>query len=424
MASIETDVMKTLLLLLPVLGMGIAARAESPDSIPNPRRRVGRSIHSSIYDGARVLNDAQKHRIDNVINALEKKTGAQMMVVTVRTLDEMPIEEWSRRVFNRIGIGRKGKNDGALWVFAMRDRKSRLEVGSGLRNRLTDARASALLDDPIRPAFRRGDYGGGILAGVQSASNTIEGITRTSPLVSPRPMGRSASSAGANGSELPSGSSFPAGNGGSVNTFPANSYPISSLPSSSGFPGVLVLIGVLVMGGIGSAVYLVSRPRKCPRCQTAMQESEAPEGELSEANQCELSLGSRSFVLLSCPQCGFSEIDSRAVSFSGYAQCEACQNWTAQKSSRVVQGATYSHSGLEEITQTCQFPPCGHVSRRERTLSRLQSSSSASAIGSGIGSSLSSSDSSSSSSSGSYDGGSSSDSGGGSSDGGGASGSW
>lgn len=416
--------MKTLLLLVPILGMGIAARAESPDSIPNPRRRVGRSIHSSIYDGARVLNDAQKHRIDNVINALEKKTGAQMMVVTVRTLDGAPIEEWSRAVFNRIGIGRRGKNDGALWVFAMRDRKSRLEVGSGLRDRLTDARASALLDDPIRPAFRRGDYGGGILAGVQSASNTIRGIARSSPLVSPRPTNQSASSAGlssssagGNGSGLPSGGSFPMGNGGPSNALPSNGYPISSSPSSGGFPGGLILLGVLVMGGIGGAVYLGSRPRKCPRCQTAMQESEAPFGELSAANQCEQSLGSRSFVRLSCPKCGFSEIDSRAVSFSDYAQCEACQNWTAQKSSRVVQGATYSHSGTEETTQTCQFPPCGHVSRRQRTLSRLQRSSSGSSIGS-------SSHSSSSSSSGSYDGGSSSDSGGGSSSGGGASGSW
>ncbi|BCM90553.1 hypothetical protein IAD21_02407 [Abditibacteriota bacterium] len=169
--------MKIALLLLTSLGLCLVARAESTDSIPNPRT----TNHSSIYDGARVLNDDEKHRIDDAINDLEKKTRAQMMVVTIQTLDGLSIEEWSNRLFNRIGIGHKGKNDGALFVFAMQERRSRLEVGFGLGDRLTDARSSEILNEQIRPAFRRGAYGDGILDGVQVAAHYIEGGGRLSP---------------------------------------------------------------------------------------------------------------------------------------------------------------------------------------------------------------------------------------------------
>jgi uncharacterized protein len=110
--------MKTALLLLASSGLCLVARAESPDSIPNPRQ----TNRSSIYDGAHVLSNAEKHRIDATINALEKKTQAQMMVVTVQTLDGVSIEKWSNDLFRRIGIGRKGKDDGALFV----------AIGSGL----------------------------------------------------------------------------------------------------------------------------------------------------------------------------------------------------------------------------------------------------------------------------------------------------
>jgi len=424
----DGNAMKIAPLLLLVLTLAAKARAESPDSIPNPRGRVGRSIHSSIYDGARVLSDAQKHRIDGAINALEKKTGAQMMVVTVQTLDGIPIEEWSNTLFRRIGIGHKAKNDGALWVFAMRDHKSRLEVGPGLQDRLTDARATAILDERIRPAFRSGDYGGGILSGVQTAASTIEGGTRPAASHSPSATHQTASPArntfpSSKGNVFPGQNNLPPGNNFPSNSYPPNFYPSNSAPSPSGFPSGLILLGVLGMGGVGGLVYFNLRPRKCPQCGGAMQETEAPTEELSPANQCEQQLGSRRFVRLGCPKCGFSQIEPRSGSSSGYAQCDACQNWTAQRESRTIRRADTNSSGLEETIETCVFPPCQHVSRRERTIARLTRSSSSGGFVGGF-SGGSSSDSSSSSGSSGYDGGSSGSYSGGDSDGGGGSSSW
>lgn len=416
--------MKSAFLLLPVLALCTVARAESPDSIPDPRQ----TNRSSIYDGARVLDNAQKQRIDARINALEKKTGAQLLVVTVQTLDGMPIEDYANSVFRRIGVGNKGNDEGAMFLFAIRDHKSRLEVSPGLQDRLTDARGGVILREDVPPAFRRGDYGGGILIAVQSAANIIEGGKRpvspsqTAPHFPPSASTSSPSSGGsgkvASSNGFPSNSSFPSG------SFPStNSYPAAS-PSSSG--SGLLWLGLLAAGGIGGLMYLGSRPRKCPRCQTDMQETEAPSSELSPANQCEQAIGSRHFARYSCPKCAFVQIEPRNVAFSRFTQCAACRNLTAQRISRVLQQPTYTSTGVEETTEQCLFPPCQHVSRRQRTLSRLQRSSSGVVVigggmggfGGGFGGD------GGGSSGGGYDGGASGGFGGGDSDGGGASGSW
>ena len=409
--------MKSALLLFPVLALAAVARAESPDSIPDPRK----TNRSSIYDGANVLNNADKQRIDARVGELKRTTDAQLTIVLVQTLEGMPIQEFANTLGRRIGVGTKGKDNGLLFLFAIKDRKSWIEVGPGLQDRLTDARSAAITREQILPAFKEGRYGSGILSAVQVASNYIEGGTR--PVAPPVNTTNSVPSTSSSNGQR---------SGSSSNSFPTNSY---NPPSSSGsFPGGLVLLGVLAMGGIGGLVYLGSRPRKCPRCQTAMQQSPAPASELSPANQCEQFIGSRSFTRFGCPKCGFAQIEGHTNSFSGFTRCEACNNQTARQTSELLQQPNYNVGGIEETTNECVFPPCRHISRRQRTLPRLQrSSTGAVIIGSGIGSVLGSGLGSSSGSGdwggssgggGGYDGGLSDSSGGGDFDGGGGGSDW
>ncbi|BCM90552.1 hypothetical protein IAD21_02406 [Abditibacteriota bacterium] len=398
--------MKTALLLFASLAFCLVARAESPDSIPDPLK----INHSWIYDGARVLSDAEKHRIDDAINDLEKKTRAQMMVVTVQTLDGMSIDDWSNTVFRRIGIGRKGKDDGALFVFAMQDHKSRLEVGLGLESKITDARSGEILRQQITPAFRRGAYGDGIFDAVQVAINYIQGGGRPAP----RPT------SGSNSPARPANSgSFPS-NGSSPST--SYSPPTSGSSGSGGGGGILLLLGVLAVGGIGTIVYVSTRPRRCPQCNTAMTETEAPDSELADFEQVERRMGSRSFHRFLCPKCGYTDIEKKDASFSGVTHCSQCHHRTARTHTRTISSATYDFGGEEEVTETCEYPSCRHINRHRRSTPQLVRPSTTSSSSSFGG--FSSSDSSSSSSSSSYDGGSSSSSGGGDSGGGGASGSW
>ncbi len=427
--------MKSAFLLLPVLALAAVARAESPDSIPDPRA----TNRSSIYDGARVLSAAQKKRIDARVGEVKRTTGAQFTIVTVRTLDGMPIQEFANSVFRRIGIGQKGKDDGALFLFAIEDHKSWIEVGFGLEDRLTDARSGAIAREQIRPAFKNSDYGGGILSGIEVAANYVEGGTRPtpSPQLSPKvapPISSGAPSSNGNGNGLspntnrfPSNNTFPSGS-----YSPTNVYPVTSAPSGSG--GGLLLLGLLAAGGIGGLMYLGSRPRKCPRCKTDMRETEAPASELSPANQCEQAIGSRRFLHFGCPKCGFFQIEPHTNAFSHFTHCAACRNLTAQRTARVLQQPTYTYAGIQETTEQCLLPPCRHVSRHQRTLPRLQRSSSGVVIiggglggfGGGLGGGMGngSGDSGGGFDGGSYDGGLTDVSGGGDSGGGGGGADW
>ena len=73
------------------------------------------------------------------------------------------------------GIGQKGKDNGALLIVAPNERKVRIEVGRGLESQLTDAMTKLIIENAILPAFRRGDFAGGIRAGVRDIKDVVLG---------------------------------------------------------------------------------------------------------------------------------------------------------------------------------------------------------------------------------------------------------
>lgn len=396
-------------LLVFMLLWSALARAESPDSIPNPRQ----SNRSSIYDGAQVLSASEKQRIDKAINALEKRTGAQMLVVTVQTLDGQSIEEWSNTLGRRLGVGRKGKNDGALLVLAIRDRKSRVEVGFGLEDRLTDARAAAIARERIRPAFQSGAYGESILGAVQAASNYIEGGSRPTPTASRATPATPPRSSSPHQSVAPDGAPRDF-------VVPDSSRPdgVFRAPQPEpDFSGGWILIA-LVTGGAGAVLYAASRPRPCPKCKAGMKKVFAPDDTLSDAQRCERALGSRVFWRYGCPKCAFADVHGQNAS-SEFHECQHCGNRTASTTAQTVVSPSYAAPGLQEITSACAYPPCRFVSRREQGLPRLEQSSGIILIGGGgFGGGFGGSGDSSG---GGYDGGASGDFGGGDFGGGGGS---
>lgn len=98
-------------------------------------------------------------------NKLERETGHQFVVVTVQDLSGHSIEDYSQRLGNYWGIGRKNINDGVLLIVAPNDRKVRIEVGNGLETVLTNAEASRIIEQDMLPAFRAGQLLKGIRRG-------------------------------------------------------------------------------------------------------------------------------------------------------------------------------------------------------------------------------------------------------------------
>ena len=128
-----------------------------------------------VNDTADMIPADVEQRIEEKLAALEQATGAQMAVLTIASLEGEVLEEYSFKVAETWGLGREEQDDGLLMLIARDDRKMRLEVGYGLEGDLTDAQAGRILNNILRPAFRAGDFGGGIEAGVDAVIGTLQG---------------------------------------------------------------------------------------------------------------------------------------------------------------------------------------------------------------------------------------------------------
>jgi uncharacterized protein len=161
-----------LLAVLALLGASTVARAEVP--VPPLKARV--------TDLAGVLTGAQRSALAERLAALEQKKGSQIAVLIVPTTQPETIEQYGIRVADQWKLGRKGVDDGAILVVALKDRAVRIEVGYGLEGVLPDAIAKRIIDEEIVPRFRQGDFYGGIEAGVGRMIRVVEG----EPLPPPR----------------------------------------------------------------------------------------------------------------------------------------------------------------------------------------------------------------------------------------------
>jgi len=132
-------------------------------------------LSDRIVDEAGLIDSPTRERIESDLEALEEETGAQVAVLTVESLEGDSLEEFSLRVAETWGLGRAGEDDGVLLLVARGDRKMRLEVGYGLEGRITDLQSGRILDGILRPAFRRGDFSGGIEEGVAAVATLIRG---------------------------------------------------------------------------------------------------------------------------------------------------------------------------------------------------------------------------------------------------------
>jgi uncharacterized protein len=132
-------------------------------------------LSGHVNDTAGMIPASVRDRLEGKLAAFEKQTGAQVAVLTVPSLAGEVLEDYSLKVAETWKLGRKGVDDGILLLIARDDRKMRIEVGYGLEGKLTDAQCRRILDNVIRPAFRNGEFGKGVEAGVDAITGTIQG---------------------------------------------------------------------------------------------------------------------------------------------------------------------------------------------------------------------------------------------------------
>lgn len=126
----------------------------STDNLPSPK--------GFINDFARIIVDKEEERLARFFSELERQTTAEICIVTVKTTAPLDIETFAVELFEKWGIGKKGKDNGVLFLVAVEDRKMRIEVGYGLEGAIPDAVAARIIRD-ITPYFRKGEYTRGIV---------------------------------------------------------------------------------------------------------------------------------------------------------------------------------------------------------------------------------------------------------------------
>lgn len=135
-----------------------------------------------VVDLANIIDEGVEAGLNSYLRELEQKTAAQVVVLTVTSLDGESIEGFGLRMAEQWKLGQKGKDNGLLLVVALNDRRYRFEVGYGLEGILPDSRAGSIGREYLVPHFRQGEYGKGITAATLVVITTIaehEGVTIT-----------------------------------------------------------------------------------------------------------------------------------------------------------------------------------------------------------------------------------------------------
>jgi len=133
------------------------------------------ALTGRVVDAAHLLDSSTKADIESKLASFEAKSSDQVVVATIDSLGGEDIESYANRLFRAWGLGQKQENNGILLLVSKGDRKVRIEVGYGLEGVMTDAASKLIIEDTILPAFRQGDFSGGISRGVDDILAVLSG---------------------------------------------------------------------------------------------------------------------------------------------------------------------------------------------------------------------------------------------------------
>ena len=329
-----------------------AAQAGRLSWVQNPRETNG----SWVADPAHHLATSTVQSIDGIVDALQRDRSIEMAVVVLDSLDGLEPADAALLLQRRWGVGKRQRDNGIVFLWSPKLRKTYVSVGYGLEGVLPDARVGRILDTWVLPSFRAENYDGGMLQGVRKLDDAAREETAWRPEgITP---GRATSAV-----KAPRGSS----------------------------PWFLAPLAVLVLAGASLAVRPVwrRRPRRCPAGHGRMRLLSETEDDamLTREEGLEERLGSVDYDVWVCPQCDQRLVIPYKKWFSKYTECPTCQRRTCETRTVTLSVATTVSTGLRAIYRECQS--CGFKDSRREVIPRIvvttSSSSNSGGGGSGFG---------------------------------------
>ena len=360
-----------------------------------------------VHDFAGIIPQEIRGELETACIQTESETTAEIAIVTVSSLEGMTVEEYAYKLFNSWGIGQREYNNGVLFLVAPNERRTRIEVGYGLEELLTDGLAGEIINQIIIPYFRNGEMAQGIREGALSISKTLRdspaearGVAGSGPRFLNSKRERST---------VFSWLSIALGvlllGGAALLSFRRAYGPVlfaTIFLLIAGVAGVMVWSNLQLshlrwemFGGIGASLlalyshvrtFFRYRPRSCPKCHSPMLllDEKADDEKLEAPERLEEQLKSVDYDVWQCPACRAEEKSDYSAWASAYTKCDKCSYKTfKQTSRRVLSAATESHTGLAQLTGKCQY--CKFEKTWNETIAKLSSSSSSSSGGGGGG---------------------------------------
>lgn len=327
----------TIFLLLFLPSISFAQRIYRPEDVPNVQRIDSTQL---VSDEANLLSNAQKEVVNLQLRKIRSTHSVEFAVVTLPSIGDTNLEDFSLSLARRWSIGKKKKDNGLLLLVVLDIKRVRFETGYGLEGYLPDARLSRIINNNILPSFKSGNYAEGLMDGVMAVRNVLDGTY----------------------DDNLSGESQSAENGPSWGfilwgyciimllvslavlnqlTSYKRSHPQASaveeyefLRKSTSILGILLTI-LFFPGGI--VVFLVGKSRQkklkelikiCPRCHKhtvkRLTNSIKANTYLTPSQQMENELKSRKFNVYVCSSCDYAQIISNDSLSTTYKKCPTC----------------------------------------------------------------------------------------------------
>jgi uncharacterized protein len=307
-----------------------------------------------VNDYANVMSDPAKQELENLLRQHENQTTHQVVVLIISSLENGSLEDFAERVFQTWQLGQQGKDNGALLLVAINDRKMRIEVGYGLEPYLTDAISNRIIQNEIAPYFRRGDYESGIRAGLIAILSRLQD------------------------QETASGAE----------------YTGQRTRRNGSGHGFLLFMLVMISFIAGAIIYKKNRrnaPRKSHKTGLPMRKLSEDDDDhyLDEGQRLEEYLGSVDYDVWITDEPDDIVTLPYKNYFSKFSACPKCGYRTYSKEhSRIVESATYSRDGKGERKYSCKF--CKHTTFEQYRIPRLERRRSVVIVGGGFGGGFSS----------------------------------
>ncbi len=356
------------MLLKVALSVGLVATLSANAAYPE-------FADTRLNDFANVVRPEHAVAIRTELTQLRDTVGIETVVITIDSIndygtDDATIESFVTHLFNKWGVGNAERNDGAMLLVAVNDRKVRIEVGSGFGDKL-NAPTKRIIDSQIIPNFKRGDYSTGILEGARALGEELKKwkpaaeaddmtvSTTPAPNDIAAPISEAVAEAVAAPIAAPTLPPVPVQSPAPPVSFrpPAPIRPAYQ-DAPNQFKRIQNGLIVAMFGGIGLAFVglLFTRSNRCPQCKTQMQllDPRRDHERLNHGQVMEETLNTVDYQFYRCAQCGHEDMRRKQRFFSGYGQCPRCSYHTLKQDQRVINYPTRYAVGAKLVTQDCK----------------------------------------------------------------------